>query len=189
MTSRTTAPCPDWAALARERDRAERSREVGGAAVDDAWAEALRHREDCGRCRADALRTDPLFLFRGDFARGDDEDLEAGEVDRMLQRVRLELDNRAAQKRLNRARSTRRRRGAALAIAAGAAAAALGVSLLSWPAAAPPAENAAADAPLLPAHIAMAPLVETLGDAPMQVYQLPGGGPGAGLDVVLVVAP
>jgi len=47
----------------------------------------------------------------------------------------------------------------------------------------------AGDGSPLPDHIAMAPLVEPLGDEPLQVYQLPGNGHGSGLDVVLVVAP
>ena len=126
--------------------------------------------------------------------------------------MRLELDGRATERRLNEARSARRRLPMASLLAAGVAAAALGASLLLWRANAPsPAEVAAAGAPganppigledapatlaiadaalALPDHIAMAPLVEPLGDEPLQVYQVPGNGNGADLDVVLVVAP
>lgn len=198
-----TSPCPDWSALVRERERAERRPEIGDDAVDAVWEDALRHREDCERCRAASLDADPLLLFSGpsarDAAAGDtaaghaaagheDEDGRAGEVDAIRRRVRLELAGRATERRLNEARSARRRLPMASVLAAGAAAAALGASLLLWPESAPPADEFAADLLALPDHIAMAPLVEPLGDEPMQVYQLPGNGRGADLDVV-VVAP
>ena len=183
-----TSLCPDWAALGRERERVERSPEVGDATVDAAWEDALRHREDCERCRAASLDADPLLLFSGSLARDDDE-VSAADVDAIRQRVRLELDGRATEKRLNEARSARRRMPMASVLAAGAAAAALGLSFLLWPESAPPADEIAGDGYPLPDHIAMAPLVEPLGDEPLQVYQLPGNGHGSDLDVVLVVAP
>ena len=183
-----TSPCPDWAALLREREQAERSPEIGDAAVDTAWEDALRHRQDCERCRAVSLDADPLLLFSGNLACDDDE-VSAADVDAIRQRVRLELDGRATERRLNEARSARRRLPMASVLAAGVAAAALGLSFLLWPESAPPADEIAGDGSPLPDHIAMAPLVEPLGDEPMQVYQLPGNGHGSGLDVVLVVAP
>lgn len=183
-----TSLCPDWAALVRERERAERSSEVGDATVDAAWEDALRHREDCERCRAASLDADPLLLFSGNLAR-DDEEVSASDVEAIRQRVRLELDGRATERRLNEARSARRRLPMASVLAAGVAAAALGLSFLLWPESAPPADEIASDQSVLPDHIAMAPLVEPLGDEPLQVYQLPGNGHGSGLDVVLVVAP
>ena len=186
-----TSLCPDWAVLLRERERAERSSEVGDAKMDAAWKDALRHREDCERCRAASLDADPLLLFSGpaagDTAAGADE-VSAGDIDAIRQRVRLELDGRATERRLNEARSARRRLPVASVLAAGAAAAAVGLSFLLWPENAPPAEEIADVPPVLPDHIAMAPLVEPLGDEPLQVYQLPGND-GDGLDVVLVVAP
>ncbi len=182
-----TSLCPDWAALLRERERAERSSEVGDAKVDAAWEGALRHREDCERCRAASLDADPLLLFSGPAAGADE--VSAGDIDAIRQRVRLELDGRATERRLNEARSARRRLPMASVLAAGAAAAALGLSFLLWPETAPPADEIAGYPPMLPDHIAMAPLVEPLGDEPMQVYQLPGNGDGSGFDVVLVVAP
>lgn len=193
-----TSPCPDWAALLREREQAERSAEVGGAKVDAAWEDALRHRDDCERCRAASLDADPLLLFSGTAARDtaardtaarDNDEVSTGEIEAIRQRVRLELDGRATERRLNEARSARRRLPAASVLAAGAAAAALGLSFLLWPETAPPAEEIADVPPVLPDHIAMAPLVEPLGDEPLQVYQLPGNGDGDRLDVVLVVAP
>ncbi len=189
-----TSPCPDWAALVRERERAERSPEIGDAAVDAAWEDALRHREDCERCRAASLDADPLLLFcgpsaRDNSARDNDDEVTAADVEAIRQRVRLELDGRATEKRLNEARSARRRLPMASVLAAGVAAAALGLSFLLWPESAPPADEIAGDPPVLPDHIAMAPLVEPLGDEPLQVYQLPGSGHGSDLDVVLVVAP
>ena len=183
-----TSLCPDWAALVRERERAERSSEVGDAAVDAAWKDALRHREDCEPCRATSLDADPLLLFSGNYT-GGDEGVSAGDVDAIRQRVRLELDGRATEKRLNAARSARRRMPAASVLAAGAAAAALGLSFLLWSDSATPADEIASGGSPLPDHIAMAPLVEPIGDEAMQVYQLPGNGHGSDLDVVLVVAP
>ncbi|MXX76507.1 MAG: hypothetical protein F4210_06170 [Holophagales bacterium] len=188
-----TSLCPDWAALLREREQAERSSEVGDAKVDAAWEDALRHREDCEHCRAASLAADPLLLFSGSAARdtaagAEEDDVSAGEIEAIRQRVRLELDGRATERRLNEARSARRRLPVASVLAAGAAAAALGLSFLLWPETAPPAEEIADLPPVLPDHIAMAPLVEPLGDEPLQVYQLPGNDSG-GLDVVLVVAP
>ncbi|MXZ37717.1 MAG: hypothetical protein F4230_02840 [Holophagales bacterium] len=183
-----TSLCPDWAALLREREQAERSSEVGDATADAAWEDALRHREDCERCRRASLDADPVLLFSGNSTR-DDEEVSAGDIDAIRQRVRLELDGRATERRLNEARSARRRLPMASVLAAGTAAAALGLSFLLWPEAAPPSEEIADATAVLPDHIAMAPLVEPLGDEPLQVYQLPGNGDGDGLDVVLVVAP
>lgn len=212
-----TAACPDWATLARERESAERGPEVGAAAVDAAWRDALRHRADCEHCRAMSLQVDPLLLFSGNFAAAEDETEVTDEVDAIRRRVRLELDGRATQRRLDAARSARRRLPLASVLAAGVAAATLGLSLLLWPEAGPPADSvpnldealpslAAFDGvpagvhrgsdalPLsprherdLPPHIAMAPLVEPLGDEPMRVFQVPGDGLASSLDVVLVV--
>ena len=182
-----TDACPDWAALVREREHAERSPEVGATAVDRAWEDALRHREDCGRCRAVSLHVDPLLLFSGDFAGAPGRTDAAREVDELRERVRLELDGRATRRRLKAARTARRRVPVAAALAAGAAAAALGLGFLLRPETAPPPGDAPGSEPSLPPHIAMAPLVEPLGDEPMGVFQLPAGGTGARLDVVLVV--
>lgn len=198
-----TSLCPDWAALVREREQAERSSEIGDATVDAAWEDALRHRESCERCRAASLDADPLLLFcgfsardtaAGDTAPGassarDNDEVSAADIDAIRQRVRLELDGRATERRLNEARSARRRLPMASVLAAGAAAAALGLTFLMWPEGAPPADEIAGGGSPLPDHIAMAPLVEPLGDEPLQVYQLPGNGHGSGLDVVLVVTP
>ena len=48
--------CPDWRALVAARD-------AEPAADLPAWAEARRHAAQCGRCREEALRADPLLLF------------------------------------------------------------------------------------------------------------------------------
>lgn len=182
--------CPDWVALVREREHAERSSDVGASAIDRAWEDALRHRQDCGHCRTASLQVDPLLLFSGDLSgareRTDAADA-AAEVDELRRRVRLDLDGRAAKKRLDAARTSRRRMPLAAALAAGAAAAALGLSFLLWPTTAPPDDDVLGSGLSLPAHIAMAPLVEPLGDEPMRVLQLPGAGLGSSLDVVLVV--
>ncbi len=178
-----TTACPDWAALVREREHAERS----AAGVDRAWEDALRHREDCGNCRVVSLQVDPLLIFSGDFNGARDRTDMAHDVDELRKRVRLELDGRATERRLNAARTARRRMPLASVLAAGAAAAALGLSLLLWPETAPPAGDVLGSELSLPAHIAMAPLVEPLGDEPMRVFQLPGDGLASNLDVVLVV--
>ncbi len=208
----TSQHCPDWADLARRREQAELGPEVGALAIDAAWRDALRHRESCPSCRAASVAVDPLFLFSGPL--GSDgaasgratsdraDDCEASlAADEVRRRVRLELDARARAKRLGRGRNVRRRRAVASVLAAGVAAAALGVSFLLWPGASPQAgvdgridgnldsRNAALVPGDLPDHVAMAPLVEPLGDEPIQVYQLPGAGSGLGLDVVLVVSP
>lgn len=207
-----TTACPNWAALVREREHAERSPDVGAAAVDRAWEDALQHRGNCVRCRTVSLQVDPLLLFSGDFTGARDQTDLDREVDELRKRVRLELDGRATERRLNAARTARRRLPLASALAAGAAAAALGLSLLLWPETAPsagdvfgsesrpayatsglgsfPAPPPATEATglSLPAHVAMAPLVEPLGDEPMRVLQLPGNGLASSFDVVLVVA-
>ena len=72
-------------------------------------------------------------------------------------------------------------------LAAGAAAAALGLRFLLWPETAPPASDVLGSELSLPAHVAMAPLVEPLGDEPMRVLQRTGDGLASSLDVVLVV--
>ena len=187
-----TTACPAWAALVREREHAERSPNGGAAAVDRAWEDALRHREDCEHCRAVSLQVDPLLLFSGNFASSEfagarDRTDMAHEVDELRKRVRLELDGRATERRLNSARTARRRMPIASVLAAGAAAAALGLSLLLWPETAPPASDVLGSELSLPAHVAMAPLVEPLGDEPMGVLQLPGNGLASSLDVFLVV--
>ena len=201
-----TIACPNWAALVREREHAERSPDAGTAAVDRAWEDALRHREDCGRCRAVSLRVDPLLIFSGDFNGARDRTDVAHDVDELRKRVRLELEGRATERRLNAARTARRRMPIASVLAAGAAAAALGLSFLLWPKTAPPAgdvlgsELSGANLPVLhtadmllgagdrlPAHVAMAPLVEPLGNEPIGVFQFPGNGLASSLDVVLVV--
>ncbi len=182
-----TTACPAWAALVREREHAERSPSVGAAAVDRAWEDALRHREDCGHCRAVSLQVDPLLLFSSEFAGARDRTDVAHEVDELRKRVGLELEGRATERRLNAARTARRRMPIASVLAAGAAAAALGLSLLLWPVTAPPASDVLGSELSLPAHVAMAPLVEPLGDEPMGVLQLPGNGLASSLDVVLVV--
>lgn len=183
-----TTACPDWAALVRKREHAEQSPDVGASAIDRAWEDALRHREGCGHCRTVSLQVDPLLLFCGDVTGARDRTDRADEVDELRKRVRLELDGRATKKRLNAARTARRRMPVASVLAAGAAAAALGLSFLLWPKTAPPAGDLLGSDLSLPAHIAMAPLVEPLGDEPMRVFQLPGDGLASSLDVVLVVA-
>ncbi len=184
-----TTDCPDWAALVRKREHAEQSVDVGDSASDRAWEDALHHREDCGQCRRVSLQVDPLLLWSGDFTGARDRSAESDEVDEMRKRVRLELDGRATQERLNAARTARRRLPVASVLAAGTAAAALGLSFLLWPKTAPPASDVVGSELSLPLpdHVAMAPLVEPLGDEPMGLFQHPANGLGSSLDMVLVV--
>ncbi|MCY3971048.1 MAG: hypothetical protein OXG74_14015 [Acidobacteria bacterium] len=182
-----TTACPDWAALAREREHAEQGPEIGATAIDRAWADALRHREDCAHCRAVSLQVDPLLLMSGAFAGVHDRADTAREVDELRRRVRLELDGRATERRLRAARTARRRVPVASVLAAGAAAAAFGLGFLLWPETTPsPGDVVDSELSLSP-HIAMAPLVEPLGDEPMGVFQFPGNGIDSKLDMVLVV--
>lgn len=182
-----TTACPDWAALAREREHAEQGPEIGATAIDRAWADALRHREDCEHCRAVSLQVDPLLLLSGAFAGARDGADTAREVEELRSRVRLELDGRATERRLKAARTARRRVPVASVLAAGAAAAAFGLGFLLWPEAAPPGGDVVDSELSLSPHIAMAPLVEPLGDEPMGVFQFPGNGIDSKLDMVLVV--
>ena len=182
-----TTACPDWAALVRKREHAEQSADVGDSASDRAWEDALHHREDCGHCRRVSLQVDPLLLWSGDFTGARDRSEESDEVDEIRKRVRLELDGRATQERLNAARTARRRLPVASVLAAGTAAAALGLSFLLWPKTAPPASDVVGSELSLPDHVAMAPLVEPLGDEPMGLFQHPANGLGSSLDMVLVV--
>lgn len=176
-----TTACPDWAALAREREHAEHSPEIGATIIDRVWADALRHREDCAHCRAVSLQVDPLLLMSGALAGARDRADTAQEVDELRRRVRLELDGRATERRLKAARTARRRVPVASVLAAGAAAAAFGLGFLLWPETAPSPSDVADSELSLPAHIAMAPLVEPLGDEPLRVFL------GSNLDVVQVI--
>jgi hypothetical protein len=45
--------CPEWSHLAAQRD-----------AEPEAWTQALEHFDGCPRCRPQALRSDPLLVFR-----------------------------------------------------------------------------------------------------------------------------
>ncbi len=188
-----TSSCPNWAALARERERAELGPEIGDATIDEAWRQALQHRIACERCRRDALLAEPLLLLSAGRTDVDAAGDEAA-VDAIRRRVKLHLAERDTKRRLETARQSRRRWPLASMLAAGLVVAALSVSLLPWPDDAPAEvgladpETAAVGARELPAHLEMAPLVEPLGDEPMRVYQLPGSGQGGDLDVVLVVA-
>lgn len=181
-----TTACPDWAALSRQREHAEQSPEIGATAVDRAWEEALRHRQDCAHCRSVSLEVDPLLIISGAFAVARDRSVAAPEdtapeVDELRRRVRLEVGGRATERRLKAARTARRRVPVASVLAAGAAAAAFGLGFLLWPDTPPPAGDVAGSELSLPAHIAMAPLVEPLGDEPMRLFL------GSKLDVVQVI--
>jgi hypothetical protein len=45
--------CPDWSRVAARRDDEPES-----------WTEALEHLDDCPRCQPEALKADPLLVFR-----------------------------------------------------------------------------------------------------------------------------
>lgn len=45
--------CPEWSRLAARRDE-----------EPEGWAEALGHFDGCPRCRPEALKADPLLVFR-----------------------------------------------------------------------------------------------------------------------------
>lgn len=51
-----TATCPDWSRLAARRTL--------GDTEPEGWASALEHFDGCPRCRPEALKADPLLVFR-----------------------------------------------------------------------------------------------------------------------------
>jgi hypothetical protein len=50
--------CPDWSRLAAARNARDESTEPEG------WAEAMEHFDSCAPCRKEALKADPLLVFR-----------------------------------------------------------------------------------------------------------------------------
>ena len=57
--SAVTVTCPDWSRLA-----ALRTLRTPGDTEPEGWALALEHFDDCSRCRPEALKADPLLVFR-----------------------------------------------------------------------------------------------------------------------------
>ncbi|HEV2844454.1 MAG TPA: hypothetical protein VG477_06390 [Thermoanaerobaculia bacterium] len=51
--------CPSWKTLVLDRERRERD-----GADPEGWAEALEHFDACRDCRSEALKADPLLVFR-----------------------------------------------------------------------------------------------------------------------------
>lgn len=52
--------CPDWSRLAAVRSALDRNE----SAEPEGWAEAVAHFDACTLCRKDALKADPLLVFR-----------------------------------------------------------------------------------------------------------------------------
>jgi hypothetical protein len=50
--------CPDWSRFAVSRDQ------LRDQPRDERWADALKHLDACPSCRPEALKADPLLVFR-----------------------------------------------------------------------------------------------------------------------------
>ncbi len=163
--------CPDWLALAAERERDPGTDPAG-------WAAACAHLELCPACRRAAVAADPLLLFQ----RLEAPRADAAEVVRMQQAVAALVGA---------ARVARRgRRGGGLGrVAAAAAVALLALAVQSGPRPAPPragsdlAALAFADGEPAFSPGPAPPVLEELDRPEARVYQLPA----EGLSVVLIV--
>lgn len=71
--------CPSWNTLVLHRER--------DGADPEGWAEALEHFDGCRDCRSEALKADPLLVFRRMPALDLPAAAEASEVDSMRQAV------------------------------------------------------------------------------------------------------
>lgn len=56
--------CPDWSRLAAARNAQESPEGYFEGQQSAAWTEALEHFDSCSRCRGEALKADPLLVFR-----------------------------------------------------------------------------------------------------------------------------
>lgn len=100
--------CPDWSRLAAARDREN--------AEPEGWAEAVAHFDSCALCRKEALKADPLLVFRRMPAAEITPGEERLEVESMQQAVAA---MRTARRLETRGRFAGWRRWAAAAVLAG----------------------------------------------------------------------
>jgi hypothetical protein len=164
--------CPDWGRLAAGRERA------GADAADAAdWAEAMGHFDACTLCRREALKTDPLLVFRRLPAVELTSAEESSEVEAMRQAVAAMRTGKRIEARRSFAGWRRWAAAAVLAVAL------LGVGRDK----APRLEQAAALSPT-PAAESSAPEIEGLNRPEARVYHLDNDvlwivDPGMGRDV------
>jgi hypothetical protein len=167
MSRPSAEGCPNWGQLAAARD--------ASPADPPGWDQALRHLDECPRCRPEAMAADPLLAFRRlpPLLVAEDE----------AERMRLRVAALRGAGRL-----TPSRRWPALRQAAAAAVLALGLlaggGAPQRPGAdSPPGGMAYATAPALDAALSSEPLFEELDQRFDQVVQWNGDN----LSVVLVV--
>ncbi|MFL6192904.1 MAG: hypothetical protein ACJ75H_01940 [Thermoanaerobaculia bacterium] len=164
--------CPDWNALAAARSRGEEPAE---------WAAAAEHFDGCNACRREALRAEPLLVFRRMPGAGMSEAEERSEVESMQAAVAaMRAAERVAPREASRQRYASWRRWAAAAVLAFAS---LSVSWDKAPyaprAAVKPAERPPLEAAVEPSGAEFpeidlsrpAPVLEVL-DRPARVYHL-----------------
>lgn len=145
--------CPDWISLAAARERGD---EPAG------WAAAVEHSDGCKLCRREALRADPLLVFRRMPALELPAAEERSEVEAMQQAVAaLRAAERVAPRVASRQRFAAGRRWAAAAVLAFAS---LSVDLDKAPSARPAVE------PLPEIDLSQQPLTLDGLDRPARVY-------------------
>jgi hypothetical protein len=158
-----TATCPEWSRLAALRTPQDTEPE--------GWASALEHFDGCPRCRPEALKADPLLVFR----RLPVAELTAAEERSEVESVRQAV---TAMRTASRLESRRRfggwRRWAAAAVLAFAS---LTVGRDREP---QPATTAAAPAAMQPAPFGLgaaegSPAIDGLNRPEARVYHLDGG--------------
>jgi len=99
--------CPDWSRVAARRDD-----------EPEGWTEALEHLDDCPHCRPEALRADPLVVFRRLPVAELNPDAERSEVESMRLAVAAMRNARNAGRLESRHRFAGWRRWAAAAVLA-----------------------------------------------------------------------
>ena len=104
--------CPDWSRLAAARNARGNNEET----EPESWAEAVAHFDSCSLCRKEALKADPLLVFRRMPAAEITPGEERLEVESMQQAVAA---MRTARRLETRGRFAGWRRWAAAAVLAG----------------------------------------------------------------------
>lgn len=154
--------CPDWSRLAAVRD-ARDARDNEGT-EPEGWAEAVAHSDACSLCRKEALKADPLLVFRRMATPEITPAEERLEVESMQQAVAA---MRTARRLETRGRFAGWRRWAAAAVLAGIS---LGVGRdkvpqLEQAAAAPPA-------PVVSSGYTAAPVLDGIDRPEARIYEV-----------------
>ena len=155
--------CPDWSRLAAARDREN--------IEPEGWAEAVAHFDSCSLCRKEALKADPLLVFRRMPAAEITPGEERLEVESMQQAVAA---MRTARRLETRGRFAGWRRWAAAAVLAGVS---LSVGRdksprLEQAAAAPPAPAVSSASSSASVAAASAPVLDGIDRPEARVYEV-----------------